>query len=630
MPLEVGSTIGDYQVLESLGAGGMGRVYKVQNLITNRTEAIKVLLPNLTEQPGLAERFMREIQVQASLVHPNITGLHTALRLENQLVMVMELVEGETIERKLSAKPLAVARCLDYSGQVLAALAYAHERNVVHRDIKPANIIVGSGGIVKLMDFGLAAAVAGTDKRLTKTGAVMGSLYYMSPEQVKGEAPTQRSDIYSFGLTLYEMLTGVRCIQGDSEYAIMTAHLLLTPEPPVRLNPEIPAALSDVVLKAIAKDPDQRFQTAGEFSAALHEYEKFSATHTIILDPTSRPAMPTAAMAAAVPARPTGKRNLAIAAGVVALALIGAVIYRSKPSSPPVQTASSAPVSEPAASTPVTPPVAQPSATSTPAPASTTKQTATSAPPKIEPKAEPKQEAARVETPAPPAKSEPPPKAIIAEAPPTIVPPPAPVAAPIPSPAPRTIEKSPQQVEAEEWDSVRNTRDLAKLQEFRRKYPNTALAQQALTLMADLEWDQVHSSRDAKALRDFQSRYAASPHAAEAGIAADRIEIAGVLKRYEAAYAARDINQVRALSSGASRDASNKVEAFFKISRSVGMTLQPTGEAEVSGDRATVQCRHSLTVEPIDGSRPRPVNDSATVRLRRANGVWTIDDIEYK
>jgi hypothetical protein len=171
---------------------------------------------------------------------------------------------------------------------------------------------------------------------------------------------------------------------------------------------------------------------------------------------------------------------------------------------------------------------------------------------------------------------------------------------------------------------------LAKLQEFRRKYPNTPLAQQALTLMADIEWEQVKSSRDAKVLRDFQTRYAGSPHVAEAGTAADRIEIAAVINRYEAAYTARDINQVRALSPGATRDSINKIDAFFKISRSVTMTLQPSGEADISGDRAMVQCRHSLAVVPTDGSRPRPTNDTAIVHLRRAGGAWTIDDIEYK
>ena len=178
MELQIGSTIGDYQVVGILGAGGMGKVFKVRNTISDRVEAMKILLPDLANAPELADRFLREIKVQASLEHPNIASLHTAVRVENQLLMLMEFVDGVTLEQKLKEGPLPTAQAVDYIQQVLSALEYAHARGVVHRDIKPANMMLTPGGVIKLMDFGIAKASG--DHKLTMTGTTMGSLYYMS------------------------------------------------------------------------------------------------------------------------------------------------------------------------------------------------------------------------------------------------------------------------------------------------------------------------------------------------------------------------------------------------------------------------------------------------------------------
>src|SRR5450755_11090 len=149
MNLEIGSTVGDYQVVGILGAGGMGQVYKVRNVISDRVEAMKVLLPDLVNQPDLADRFLREIKVQASLEHPNIAALHTAVRVDNQLLMLMECVEGVTLEQRASGGTIPTAEAVDYIGQVLSALEYAHGRGVIHRDIKPANMMLTPGGVVK-------------------------------------------------------------------------------------------------------------------------------------------------------------------------------------------------------------------------------------------------------------------------------------------------------------------------------------------------------------------------------------------------------------------------------------------------------------------------------------------------
>src|SRR5437899_2906526 len=156
MALKIGDTTGDYEIVDVLGSGGMGKVYKVRNVLSDRLDAMKVLLPDLSSNKDLGDRFLREIKVQASLNHPNIASLYTALRVDNQLLMVMELVEGLTLEQKIHREPIAYEDAVEYLLQVLAASDYAHRRSVVHRDIKPANIILTPDGNIKLMDFGIA------------------------------------------------------------------------------------------------------------------------------------------------------------------------------------------------------------------------------------------------------------------------------------------------------------------------------------------------------------------------------------------------------------------------------------------------------------------------------------------
>src|SRR5271156_1447374 len=199
-----GQRIGDYEVLGVLGAGGMGKVYKVRNVISDRIEAMKVLLANLAVQKELADRFLREIKLLASLNHPNIAALNTALTLDNQLVMMMEYVDGVTLASRLQQGPIAPSDAINYSDQLLGALGYAHKLNVVHRDIKPANMMLTPQGVVKLMDFGIARP-GKEAMAMTVTNTTLGSLNYMAPEQVKGEIADARSDLYSFGVSLYEM-----------------------------------------------------------------------------------------------------------------------------------------------------------------------------------------------------------------------------------------------------------------------------------------------------------------------------------------------------------------------------------------------------------------------------------------
>ena len=267
MNLQIGQTIGDYEILGELGAGGMGKVFRVRNVISDRLDAMKVLRPDLVADAGMGDRFLREIKVHASMVHPNIDGLHTALRHGDSYLMVMELVEGRSLAAAIQGGPLDPAAGVDAILQVLAALAYAHRHGVIHRDIKPANIIVRNDGVVKVTDFGIARSSA--VPRLTATGSLLGSLYYMSPEQIQALPVDRRSDLYSVGVTLYEVLTGRRPFEGANEYEIMRGHLESTPVPPEQLAARIAPELSRAILRALAKDPAQRFQTADEFRAAL-------------------------------------------------------------------------------------------------------------------------------------------------------------------------------------------------------------------------------------------------------------------------------------------------------------------------------------------------------------------------
>ena len=230
--------VGDYEVLGTLGTGGMGTVFKVRNVITDRVEAMKTLLPNLAGRQDLADRFLREIKVLAALNHPNIAALRTALTWENKLIMIMEYVEGVTLAARLERSPIPPAEAVNYIDQALAGLGYAHAQHVIHRDIKPSNMMLTPEGVVKIMDFGIARSA--TDRTLTATGTTLGSLYYMSPEQIKGEGVDNRSDLYSVGVSLYEMITGKRPFEADSDFSLMAAHLQKTPVPPIQLRGDLP------------------------------------------------------------------------------------------------------------------------------------------------------------------------------------------------------------------------------------------------------------------------------------------------------------------------------------------------------------------------------------------------------
>ncbi|HXP86503.1 MAG TPA: protein kinase [Bryobacteraceae bacterium] len=680
MPLEPGAIVGDYRVLGILGEGGMGQVYKVQNLLSNRTEAMKILLPDLSVQPQQLERFLREIQVQASLVHPNIAGLHTASRQDNRLLMFMELVDGETLAARLADGPLPVEQTVNIATQLLNALAYAHERGVVHRDIKPSNIMLTTGGVAKLLDFGLAAARG--DKRLTMTGNVLGSLHYMSPEQVRGVSPTPASDIYSLGLTVYEMLTGRRGIEGPSDYAVMTAHLQSMPEPPGAINPAVPEPLSQIVLQAVAKAPSDRFASALEFKAALDRYRQAPAAVTpapprvepvavpvrpawdLSPVPAQTPAPPSPAPlvqpipnlsppapmqtfvqpssehAAPAPMPPVRRPSLALigtAAGVAVLLIGGGLVYWSRgahESAAPV-TATQPVVQAPAQPPPSKPVAAQPTpsqpAASQPAPRPPAVQVE-SRPPQQKPaeKRPPVQTEAKNVAPATP--STPPADTSSATPPPA-------TAQPAVTPSPPPV-KTAQQQQAEEWARVSSSRDPARLRQFLAAHPDGPFAGEASALLADITWEALRGSADARALREFATRYPASKYAPEALDKSEQIEaqqaVLDVLSRFQEAVSARDLDRVRGLWPRANAETVSRISDLFKQSRSVTLTLRPQGGmrlesdvlrpgARATWDRAEVNCQERLTA--TEGSKPRTTDATARIRLIKSGGAWIIESI---
>jgi eukaryotic-like serine/threonine-protein kinase len=301
---QVGQSLGDYAILQELGKGGFGRVYKVEHTITGRREAMKVLAASNANAGDQAERFLREIRLQASLSHPHIAVVHTAFWVNDDLALVCELLEGESLQQILERQAPTQQQAMEIMSQVLDALSYAHARGIIHRDISPANIFVTAGGTVKIIDFGLAKAA--TDLRLTREGSPIGAAHYMSPEQIRGAQDIDaRTDIYSCGVVLYELLTGKKPFEGDNAFDIMKAQTEQTPPSPMEANPQISTALSEIVLRALAKKPEARFQSADALLLALREV----------------PAEITPSLAA----RPY-RRTLLIAACAVLTILIGALV----------------------------------------------------------------------------------------------------------------------------------------------------------------------------------------------------------------------------------------------------------------------------------------------------------------
>jgi serine/threonine-protein kinase len=262
--------IGHYEIVKEIGRGGMGIVYQGRHTTIGQIVAIKALTPEWWSQPDMRNRFINEAKSQALLNHPNVVNLYNFFEEDGKSYLVMEYVDGENIERIIKKVGLIPAdRCIRIFKQALSGIGAAHEKGIIHRDIKPSNIMVSKDGLVKITDFGIAKIA--TDFQKTQTGIKVGTLSYMSPEYIKGNALTHLTDIYALGITLYQMVTGTLPFRGDSEYQLMKAIVEYEPPSPVEFYPHIPKYLEEAILKAIRKNQGERFQSAAEFAAALNE-----------------------------------------------------------------------------------------------------------------------------------------------------------------------------------------------------------------------------------------------------------------------------------------------------------------------------------------------------------------------
>ena len=263
-----------YQVTHLIASGGMAMVYRAQDLLLNRPVALKILYPELSEDPLFVERFRREAQAAANLSHPNIVPVFDWGEDDGTYFIVMELIEGTSLADILrGSRTLSASRSAQLVAQVAAALGYAHRNGVVHRDVKPGNILITSDGQVKVTDFGIAQAVASED-HLAEAGSVMGTATYFSPEQAEGAAVDGRSDVYSLGVVLYEMLVGRPPFTGDTPVAVASQHVHSSVPPLSDFNEEVPLDLAAITMKALAKSPGQRYQTTDELRADLLRFNE--------------------------------------------------------------------------------------------------------------------------------------------------------------------------------------------------------------------------------------------------------------------------------------------------------------------------------------------------------------------
>ncbi len=597
-------TLGRYRILGELGRGGCGVVYRAMDPSIGRTVAIKTILAKSEPAAGQEsrERFRREARSAGNLSHPNIVTVHDFSDSGDPMFIAMEFVEGRTLAEHMSNGPLPTDFILGVLRSAADALDYAHAQHIVHRDVKPANFLITTSGRLKITDFGIAKMLD-SDEGLTNTGVVVGTVQYMSPEQISETRVTGRSDQFSLAVIAYEMLTGIKPFQGNSWASVIHAIMMGEPPPVTKFRDNLSEEANSPFRKALSKDPESRYSTCTKFCEALEHailgptiertaiysktqsaalsHEKAPAVTTqpvqTIPDAT-RDVMPPAAKARAVKPLMIGALGGAVVAAALWLGLwskttprpVAPVVARQHDSTPP-QAAQPTPAGQPIVETPPAGPGKK---------AVKQNKQVSSAPP-LKP----------AELPQPTQNANPAPAPAIETAPPSPQQPVVPI--PVPTPA-----SAPPRPRVQEDQAKRSADDQTKR-------------------LAD---------EQAKRAADDQTRRLGEERAAAARIAADDAAISRTLKEYQAAFERKDLAALQTIWPSIPKASLDGIRSSFHDASEVSMELRPAGEPKISGNSATVLCDRNL--HQVILKRVLQASDRVRIVLIRAGTGWTIQSVD--
>jgi len=653
--------LGRYQILGELGRGGCGVVYRALDPGIGRAVAIKTILADAHSPAGMAlrERFRREARSAGNLSHPNIVTIHEFNDSGEIMFIAMELIQGQTLAEKMAeSSPLPLNLMLAVMSSAADALDYAHANGIVHRDVKPANFMLAASGQVKVTDFGIAKMLD-DDIGLTNTGMVVGTVQYMSPEQIAAKPASARSDQFSLGVIAYEMLTGQKPFQGNSWASVMNQIMSVEPPPVKQHRQDLGDEVTVVLRRALAKDPEARYSSCREFADDLAKAVTgvtmqrtapvpIGEALTGPLPPPRKDALPeTQAMVSmtAIPAQPdaspdtgqkmtptsrtipasdaaakimaeeqTGKRRPVLSPilmGAAAVVVVAAVWWRF--SAQPVSTTPSAApavatTTPPAPAVPVTiPPAEQSVASQPPSPKKETAKEAAQRPPASKSAAAAAPSTAR---------------ALPAAAPPVSVaaiPAPVPVPAAVPAPVPPTVTVAPP-VTASTPQVATSPEPAATPAPVPPPAPKPAPVQSSPTPAAAAAPSTPNPEIAANAARAEEQRKAAE-------LSAARKAVDEALNRYRTAFENKDSEGLKSIWPGLGRSELAAFQNFFKIARSIKLQLRPLGEAEISSTGATIRARRTMAATDERGALPTQ-DQTVSIHLRHAVNGMVIESID--